>query len=269
MTHNIASQHRIESRAGAPSRDEIRQRGGAAITKTRLSRRSVRVDGREVIIARPEGVVPSIERNAAETIGRSLSERALERRQPLVRSRSASATSAARSSRSAGVHRDTRSSQAQRSVRNSSGSPSERTRTSSRSTYVKPSATGAGVSRTNARASASRQEGEDSRRIRPRASEASGAAEDRRLRHVQPAPRSSRSSSPRQSAQPTRETRGAQRSVSQARRPVAAGQSPEPAGPKASESPRSNSRSERPASRVHKQDTEDESPEKRQRLRRR
>ena len=270
VTHNIASRHRIESRAGAPSRDEIRQRGGAAITKTRLSRRSVRVDGREVIIARPEGVVPSIERNAAESIARSLSERALERRQPLVRSRSASATSSfARPSRTVDVSADARSSQAQRSVRNSSGSPSDRTRISSRSTYVKPSANGTGVSRTNTRVSASRQEGEDSRRIRPRASEASGATEDHRQRHVQPAPRSSRSSSTRQSAQPTRETRGAQKSVSQARRPGAAGQSPEPAGAKASESPRSNSRYERPASRVHRQDTEDESPEKRQRLRRR
>jgi hypothetical protein len=57
--------------------------------------------------------------------------------------------------------------------------------------------------------------------------------------------------------------------VSQARRPVAAGQSPEPVGPKASESPRSNSRYERPASRVHRQDSEGESPEKRQRLRKR
>ncbi|MBD3852357.1 MAG: hypothetical protein IFK93_13710, partial [Acidobacteria bacterium] len=45
VTHNIASQNHIEARAKAPSRDEIRQRGGAAITETQLSRRSVRVDG--------------------------------------------------------------------------------------------------------------------------------------------------------------------------------------------------------------------------------
>ena len=175
VAHSVASKTRIEARAKAPSRDEIRHRGGATITETRLSHRSVRVDGREITIARPDGVVPSIERNAAETVVRSLTEEALESRQPLVRARPASAPSAASSSRSAGVHRDTRSSQAQRSVRNSSGSPSDRTRISNHSTYLKPSATGTEVSGTNTRASASRQQGEDSRPIRPREDETSGS----------------------------------------------------------------------------------------------
>lgn len=269
VTHSVASQTRIEARAKAPSRDEIRLRGGATITETRLSRRSARVDGREITIARPEGVVPSIERHAAETVGRSLSEEALESRQPLVRARTASAPSAASSSRSAGFHRDTRLSQVQRSVRNSSGSPSDRTRISSRSISVKPSATGTVVNGPNTRASASRQEGDDSRRIRPREDETSGVTESHRLRRVPSESNNSLSSAAGQSVQPSRQPRGAHRSPGQAQRSAAASRRVAPAGQKASESPRSLSRSKRPVPEGKKLETEEENPKERPQKRRR
>ena len=84
VAHAIASQSRVEARVRAPSRNEIRQRGGAPIAEAQLSRRSVRVDGHEVTIARPDGVAQSIERNAAESVSRSLSDEALKMRQPFV-----------------------------------------------------------------------------------------------------------------------------------------------------------------------------------------
>jgi hypothetical protein len=133
VPHRIASQSRVEVRAEAPSTGEIRQRGGASITETRLSRRTVTVDGREVTIARPEGVAPSIERNAADTVGRTLSEQALERRQPLVRPRTAGATSTASSSRPGEESRDARAPLVRPSTRGSTSSQTQRFERSARS----------------------------------------------------------------------------------------------------------------------------------------
>jgi len=223
VTHRIASQNRIETRSTPPSRDEIRQRGGASITQTSLSRRLVRVDGREVTIARPEGVAPSIERNAEETVGRSLSEEARARRQPLVKPRSSSGTSAASSSRSVGASRDTRALQPQRSSRESTSS---------------------------------------------RDSGPSGATERYGSRRAPSESTSSRSSSTRQEAQPSRQTRDSQRSHALIQRDSANSRRAAPSGQRASESQRSPSRSERrpPAEKI--QDTENEKREKRPQRRR-
>ncbi|MBD3856325.1 MAG: hypothetical protein IFK92_07300 [Acidobacteria bacterium] len=274
VTHNIASQNHIEARAKAPSRDEIRQRGGAAITETQLSRRSVRVDGREVTIARPEGVARSIERNAAETVGRSLSEEALQRRQPQVRPRTTNAVpTAARSLRSASVSRDTRSSQAQRSAPDSSSSPKDRTRISSRSTFIKPSAHGFTADRTKTRASASasgsRRESDDSRHFKTRASGASGATGGHRLERVNSASNSSRSSARKPSAQPSRQTHEAYREQVQAQRPATTGRRVVADEQKTPESPRAHSRSKRSQPAVKNHDTDEKVSEKRPQRRRR
>jgi len=153
VTHRIASQNYIKGRTVAPSRDEIRQRGGAIVTETRLSRRTAKADGREITIARPEGVARSIERNAAETVGSSLSGEALERRQPLVKPRTARQTSVASSSRSTRVSRDAHSPRAQPSNRESSASRSGRSGISARSTQVQPQKSVSATNRKNTRAS--------------------------------------------------------------------------------------------------------------------
>ncbi len=173
VTHRIASQNHIEGRTVAPSRDEIRQRGGAIVTETRLSRRTVKVDGREITIARPEGVARSIERNAAETVGSSLSGEALERRQPLVRPRTARHAPPWRVHQDLpGVSRDARSPRVQPSTRESSASRSERSGIFARSTQVQPPKSASATNRTHARASdppfSARQDRDDSRQTRPR-----------------------------------------------------------------------------------------------------
>jgi hypothetical protein len=94
VTHTMATRDRFEDNATQPSAAEVRRRGGVTIAQTQLSRRTVRLGDREVTIARPEGVAASIERNAADAVAGALAPVALERRQPLVRSRSSSPTRA-------------------------------------------------------------------------------------------------------------------------------------------------------------------------------
>lgn len=186
VTHRIASQNRIEARTMAPTRDEIRRRGGAALAETQLSRRTVTVDGREVTIARPEGVARSIERNAAETVTGTLSEEALERRQPLVRPRTTRATAAASSSRPAGVSRDTLSPQVQRSTRGTESSRTQQSQISARSASVRRSndrSTRTGESsRVSPPAVDERQKRDDTRLSTPRTSRHSGVAKPDRAR---------------------------------------------------------------------------------------
>jgi len=274
VTHRIASQNRIEGRAGAPSRDEVRRRGGTAITETRLSRRSARVDGREITIARPEGVARSIERNAAEAVGRSLSEEALERRQPLVRPRTASASPAASLSKPAVVSRDARAPQARRSTRGSSASRSDRTGISSRSNRVQASDSGSATTRTTSRASAptfgARQEPGDSRHMKPRAFGTSGVTERFRSKRAPSAssnPRSSAAS--RQVAKPSRHTSGSQQSLDRGRQPVATSRQIAPTEQRASESRRSKSRSEKPSKARKEKDSEEKDSKEPSRKRRR
>ena len=274
VTHNIASQNHIEARAKAPSRDEIRQRGGAAITETQLSRRSVRVDGREVTIARPEGVARSIERNAAETVGRSLSEEALQRRQPLARSRAASATSTASSPRSAGVSRDTRSPEIQRPARESSTSRSDRSGISSRSTFVRPTRSDSAENRKDARAVAptvgSRYESGYSRQLKSRADGTSRVTEGYRSERATSVSTSARSSAAsRRVSQPSQQTSGSQRSQGRERQTAAASRQVTPTERRASESRRSQSRSKRSQPAVKNHDTDEKVSEKRPQRRRR
>jgi len=112
-THAMASRDRLEDHAAPPSVTEVRRRGGVPVAQTRLSRRTVRMGDREITIARPEGVARSIERNAADAAASALAPAALERRQPLVRSRSAdTATGSARRGFSSD-HREARSPEVQ------------------------------------------------------------------------------------------------------------------------------------------------------------
>ncbi len=90
VTHTMATRSRVVGHASAPTPDEVRRHGGRPVAETRLSRRTVSMGGREITIARPEGVARSIERHAADAVGEALAPAAIERRQPLVRSRTAS-----------------------------------------------------------------------------------------------------------------------------------------------------------------------------------
>lgn len=85
VTYRVASTRRIESLGRSPAAGEVLRKGGATVYETHLSLRTVSMDGHEITIARPEGMARSIERNAAESVSRALSEEALEQRQPRVR----------------------------------------------------------------------------------------------------------------------------------------------------------------------------------------
>jgi hypothetical protein len=135
VNHSRASRSRIENHAAAPTSSEVRNRGGAPVTETRLTQRTVKMGGREVTIARPEGVARSIERHAAETVGRTLSDKALERRQPLVRAQVASAADNRRVTSPERAARDTRSPTADRQPPPSSQSRRDRSGLSARSSF--------------------------------------------------------------------------------------------------------------------------------------
>jgi hypothetical protein len=275
VTHRIASKNHIKTRAKAPSRDEIRQRGdGAIVTETRLSRRSVKVNGREVTIARPEGVARSIERYAADTVGNSLSEEALKQRQPLVRARTASTASATSSSRSAGVSRDARPAQARHSTREPSASRSDRTASSSRSTQVRPSGIASASTRTDARSStagfAARQGRDDSRQPRPRTSRESGSNDDTRSAKIPAASaRTGPRTGKRQVAQRPQQTSEALRSSPRIERSSTDSRRSRPAQGSAGDSRRSKSRTDPPATARKKQDSEEKTSKESSRKRRR
>jgi hypothetical protein len=211
VTHRIASNSRVEGLANGPSHNEIRRRGGAQMAETRLSRRTVTMNGREITIARPEGVARSIERNAAETVGSALSRQALERRQPLVKPRAANATGEASSSRRVGASRDARSPQAERSNRRISSDLAKQSGISTRSTSKRQTAVGRSNSSISTRAtgsnSSTRREGVDALQLRPRRTEEIGFVGDRGSRPAPSASQSSRSfSESKRIAQPSRQT---------------------------------------------------------------
>jgi len=97
VTHTMAMRSRVVDHASAPTVDEVRQNGGRSVAVTSLSRRTVSMGGREITVARPEGVARSIERHATDAVGEALAPAAIKRRQPLVRPRT-TATSTASSS---------------------------------------------------------------------------------------------------------------------------------------------------------------------------
>ena len=88
--HSAASRGHVQTLSAAPTAREVQRRGGASVPRHTVSTRSVTVDGRQVTLARPDGVARSIERHAATTVSTSLSAPAIERRQPAVRSRTRS-----------------------------------------------------------------------------------------------------------------------------------------------------------------------------------
>jgi hypothetical protein len=139
VTHRLASRRRIESLDRAPTSLEIRQNGGATITEARLAHRTVTMNGREITIARPEGMARSIERHAAESAGRALGQEALERRQPLVRARGDGTTGTARSSRSRTASREMKLPSVERLSRSSSSTRRGDSDISTRSPSKRPS----------------------------------------------------------------------------------------------------------------------------------
>jgi len=274
VTHSIASQTPIEGRANAPTSGEIRRRGGAMITQTRLARRTVTVDGHEITIARPEGVARSIERNAADTVGRALSEEALHRRQPLVRPRTASSTSAARSSSPSGVSRESRSPQAERPARISTSSRSRQPEVSARSSYEQRPTAGSSQARTTAPVSVtgSRLEREAARSDhgRSRAAANSGTTYSTRSRS---APRASSRSQPvasdRQAAQSPRRTSESRQTQNRTRQSATTSRQTTPTQQRAAEQRRSQSRSRTSSTRSEKKDNSERKSEDRPRSRQR
>jgi hypothetical protein len=120
----------------------VRRRGGAPVTEARLSQRTVKMGGRDVTIARPEGVAHSIERHAAATVGSTLSEKALERRQPLVRAQAANAAGDHGVSRSGRTAPESRSSTTERQAPLSSQHRIDRSGFSTRTGFDRRTATG-------------------------------------------------------------------------------------------------------------------------------
>jgi hypothetical protein len=225
VTHRVASTSRIEGLANGPSRDDVRRRGGVAMSQTQLSRRTVKMDGREVTIARPEGVARSIERNAAETVSSALSRQALERRQPLVKPRTATATGEASSSRRVGASREARSPQVERSNRKYSSDRAQQSGISTRSAPKRQTVAGRPISNISARAtgssSSTRREGVDALQLRPRRTEEIGFVGDRGSRRAPSTSHRSRSPSEQQRvAQPSRNSSSSKRSSIQTRAPA-------------------------------------------------
>ncbi len=87
VTHTVATRGRVEDHAAAPTVDEVRRRGGISVPETPVSQRTITMNGREITVARPEGVARSIEHHASATAAEALSPAALQRRQPQVRAR--------------------------------------------------------------------------------------------------------------------------------------------------------------------------------------
>lgn len=89
VTHTAASKTRLTHGGAVPSNDELWRNGRSKVSTSRVSTRTARVDGREIVLARPEGVAASIERHASPTVRTALSEPARRSRQPRVESQQA------------------------------------------------------------------------------------------------------------------------------------------------------------------------------------
>ncbi len=94
VRHTVASRTRVQDHAAPPTAAEVRRRGGVEVPEARLSQRTTTMNGRQITVARPEGVAASIERHASRTAAVALAPAALERRQPLVRAGASSSPAA-------------------------------------------------------------------------------------------------------------------------------------------------------------------------------
>jgi hypothetical protein len=94
VSHSVASRSRIETRDVPPSTEEVRRRGGVRMKETRLAQRTVSVDGRRVALARPEGIIDSVERHSSDTVRRALTSEAIQSRQSRSVSRSKAGSAA-------------------------------------------------------------------------------------------------------------------------------------------------------------------------------
>ncbi len=218
VSHSMAARSRVVDHASAPTFDEVGRHGGRPVAETRLSRRTVSMGGREITIARPEGVARSIERHAADAVGEALAPAAIERRQPLVRSRTASTSGASVSreavsfSREAHVperHRQESSSSTGVRFSQTAAAARSESRTTPRSTGVRSQMSGGIQVRSSTRAAASHHSSS-----RGRAPESRTAATTRT--------RSSTSTSTRGRSSERRRPAAADRRTSDASRPPAA-----------------------------------------------
>jgi hypothetical protein len=274
VTHRVASNNRVEGLTNGPTRDEIRRRGGATMAQTQLSRRTVTMDGREITVARPEGVARSIERNAAATAGSALSRKALERRQPLVKPRAANASGTASSSRPAGASRETRSPEVHRSTRDSSSSRSRQSGISARSAFERQPTAGRSAPRKSApvtgSSSSARREDADALQLRPRRTEEIGLVGERGSRSAPSASGRSRSPSKQQRvAQPSQSSSSSKRSSIQTRAPAPSRRQSAAPQQRTTTSRPSPSRSEQSTSARSKRESTEKSNEKPSRRRRR
>jgi hypothetical protein len=223
VTHRIASNSRIEGLADGPSRNEVRRRGGGAMTTTALSRRTVTMNGREITVARPEGVARSIERHASETVGSALSRRAIEQRQPLVTPRAERSGREAAPSSSASRAREIRSRNLQPSTRQSSPQIG-RPEVSTRSSPARQSAAARSVPRAPARTTSSStgRNGVDKLQLRSRRTEEVGRVHGSAARGIPSAAQRRQSSSerPRTARAPSERRSTSQQSSLQPRTPA-------------------------------------------------
>lgn len=87
VSHTVASKTRLSHGGAVPSNDELWRNGRSKLGASRVSTRTVRMDGREVTLVRPEVGAASIERNARGTVRNALSEPAHRQRQPQATTR--------------------------------------------------------------------------------------------------------------------------------------------------------------------------------------
>jgi len=253
VTHGVAFQRRIESLDRAPTSLEIRRNGGAAITETRLAHRTVTMNGREITIARPEGMARSIERNAAESTGRALGKEALARRQPLVSARADSTTGAARSSRSRTASRELKSPSVERPSRSSSSARTSDSDISKRSPPKRPSLSRSSRNQIDERSKGPSSQVErrsvDVRQATPRSTNRFGLSDPRRSQiSSSTADRSSFSTPKRQAARPSQQLTHSRQSLQAPTRQSAASSRPaSPVRERTSSHRQSNSRVDRPS----------------------
>lgn len=84
VAHTVASKTHLNHGGAVPNNDELWRKGRSKLSPSRVSTRTVRMDGREVTLARPDGSTASIERHAPGTVRTALSEPAQRLRQPQV-----------------------------------------------------------------------------------------------------------------------------------------------------------------------------------------
>ena len=213
VSHSIVSNNRVEGFASGPTREEVLRRSGVAVAQARLSRRTVTMDGRQITIARPEGVAHSIERNAAETVGSALSRQAIEQRQPLITQRPAGVAEA-RSSRPVISSRDTGSAGLQGPNRGTSAQ-ARQPEYSTRSRFEGQEAAHRTSSKTPARVSGSKPSGRrtdvGAAQLRSRGTDEIGFFRDRESRSAPSASQGSRSRSEGLRASPSRQMNTPQR----------------------------------------------------------